>query len=342
MTDRVLVVGGGAIGGVVAARLTLGGHDVTVLDASRDHVERLLDPGLLLEDVDGTAMTVRLRAVSSVEQLLTTFDYALLTVKSLALPTALAPLVERSLVDTYVSLGNGLVQDVVESIVGSDRLVVGLVEWGATNLGPGRLRQTTRAPMVVGELDASMTPRLERLRYILTSVSPDARTSSTIMGAVWSKLLLNSTFSGLGAVGGYLYRDIAADPVARQLALQLWTEGYDVANALGLPLTAVFGVGPDEMVVRGPKDAARAGDALDRFMVGAGATKASMLQDLERSVRTEVDVINGGVAATARRLGTSAPLNSEVTRMVHEFEDGHGVPGPESVQLLAKRARDDG
>jgi 2-dehydropantoate 2-reductase len=339
MTERLLVVGGGAIGGVLAAHLAGGGHDVTVLDASQEHVQLLNSPGLILEDVDGAVTTVPLTAVSRVDELSGVFDYALLTLKSLALPVALAPLVAGSMVDTYVSLGNGLVQGLIESIVGRDRLVVGLVEWGATNLGPGHLRQTTLAPMVVGELDGSTTDRSERLRTILASVTPEARTSSTIMGTVWSKLLLNSTFSGLGAVGGCLYRDIATDPVGRQLALQLWTEGYDVATALDMPLVAVFGVAPHELVVRGPQDVSRAGEALDRFMVGAGATKASMLQDLERSVRTEVDVINGGVVSTALRLGRQAPLNAEVTRLVHGFEAGQGAPGPEGFVHLARLAR---
>lgn len=339
MTERLLVVGGGAIGGVLAAHLTRGGHDVTVLDASEEHVQRLRSPGLMLEDVDGAVTTVPLAAVSSADELSGAYDYALLTLKSLALPVALAPLVAGSMVDTYVSLGNGLVQGLIESLVGTDRLVVGLVEWGATNLGPGHLRQTTRAPMVVGELDGSITDRSERLRAILTSVTPDARTSTAIMGTVWSKLLLNSTFSGLGAVGGCLYRDIATDPVGRRLALQLWTEGYDIASALGMHLVPVFGVAPEEMVVRRPQDHSRAGEALDRFMVGAGATKASMLQDLERSVRTEVDVINGGVVSTAHGLGRVAPLNAEVTRIVHAFEDGRGVPGPDSFRVLSRMAR---
>lgn len=126
MTERILVVGGGAIGGVAAAHIARAGHDVTVLDADQVHTAALRDPGLLLEEVNGDVSRRPLRAVSDVADLTGRYDFALLTVKSLVLRAAFTPLVERNLVDTYVSLRNGLVQDIVESIVGRHRVVVGL------------------------------------------------------------------------------------------------------------------------------------------------------------------------------------------------------------------------
>ena len=339
MTERILVVGGGAIGGVAAAQMTRAGHDVTVLDADRDHTAILRDPGLLLEEVNGELSRRPLRAVSDVADLTGRFDFALLTVKSPVLPAALTPLVERNLVDTYVSLGNGLVQDLVGSIVGRDRLVVGLVEWGSTNLGPGHLRQTTDAPTVVGELDGTDTPRLAELQRLLSSIA-EARTTSTVLGQVWTKLLLNSTFSGLGAAGGCLYGDVVADPVGRDVALRLWAEGYDTAMALDLRLGEVFGIPADQLVTRDAVDRADAEAALDRLMVRAAPTKASMLQDLQRSRKTEVDVINGGVVQAAGRIGREAPLNAELVRIIHEYEDGRSTPGPEAFVRLAELSDD--
>lgn len=335
MPERIIVVGGGAIGGVAAAQMTQAGHDVTVLDADHRHATSLRDPGLLFEEVDGQISRRRLQAVSDPAELTGHFDFALLTVKSLALRPAVTPLVEAGLVDTYVALGNGLVQDLVQSLVGRDRLIVGLIEWGATNLGPGHLQQTTDAPTVVGELDGSSTERLARLQRILASIA-EAKTTATIASQVWTKLLLNSTFSGLGAAGGCLYRDVAADPVGREVALQLWREGYDTARALGMTLGEVFATPADQLVTRDATDRAAAEDALDRLMVRAGPTKASMLQDLQRSRPTEVDVINGGVVEAARTIGREAPLNAELTQIIHEIESGACQAGPEAFQRLAK------
>ena len=68
MPKRILIIGGGAIGGVTAARLARSGHDVTVLDADREHVQRMRDPGLEV-DLVGESHTVPLIAVSDVSEL---------------------------------------------------------------------------------------------------------------------------------------------------------------------------------------------------------------------------------------------------------------------------------
>ncbi|HSE70317.1 MAG TPA: 2-dehydropantoate 2-reductase [Nocardioidaceae bacterium] len=334
MSERILVVGAGAIGGVTAAHLARAGHDVTVLDAHAEHVAIMNTPGLLFDEL-GARSRVRINAVDGAEKLTGRFDYALVTLKSLHLEAALTPLVKDDLVDTYVSLGNGLVQDVVEGIVGAERLLIGIVEWGATNVAPGHLKQTTTAPFVVGEADGTATRRVTRLAEILADAAPGTRVSSAVLGQIWSKLLLNSTFSGLGAVAGVLYGDIAAHATGREVAFRVWTEGYDVATALGLTLDEIFDIHPSQMVVRGPSDVPTATAALDTVMARAAATKASMLQDLERGALTEVDVINGGVVATARRLGVASPLNEEIVALVHEYERGNGAPSRAAYDRLA-------
>ncbi|MDQ7904655.1 2-dehydropantoate 2-reductase [Phytohabitans sp. ZYX-F-186] len=337
MNERILVVGGGAIGGVTAGRLVRAGHDVTVLDANGFHVDIMNGPGLVL-DLLGTRCRVQIPAVDRPERLDGQFGYVLVTLKSLHLDAALTPLVTRNVSDTYVSLGNGLVQDVVEEIVGPERLVVGIVGWGATNVAPGHLRQTTAAPFTLGERDGARSTRVTRLAEILQDAAPGTRVSPSILGQVWSKLLVNSTFSGLGTVGGVLYGDVARDRTARDVALRLWTEGYGVAAGLGVSLDEIFGTRPAELVLREPADVPAATAALNAVMAQVGATKASMLQDLERGAPTEVDVINGGIVATARRLGLATPLNSEIVAIVHEYEQGQGSPGPGAFERLAALA----
>jgi 2-dehydropantoate 2-reductase len=334
--ERVLVVGAGAIGGVTAGRLTRAGRPVTVLDANAEHVELMRAPGLRFEEPDETSY-VPIDAVTSADDLTGRFDFALVTLKSPYLEAALVPLVHRDLVDTYVSLGNGLVQDHVAALVGSDRLLVGTVEWGATNLGPGHVRQTTFAPFVLGETDGGYSPRLAALAETLGSAAR-VRVSDNVLGQVWAKLLLNSTFSGLGAVCGQTYGEVVAEPLGRAVAFALWTEGYDVARTADVVLDEVLGVDPRGLVVRDSADVPRADEALAVVMDQVAATKASMLQDLERGLPTEVDVINGGVADTARRLGLRSPLNARLVDLVHGCERAERAPGPSVLKELAELA----
>lgn len=332
MNQRILVIGAGAIGGVAAAYLSRAGLDVTALDADAEHAALLRNPGLNLEEIHGGTAVVPIHAVSAVTELSGRFDFALVTVKSTAIRAALTPLVAENLVDTYVSLGNGLVQDVVASVVGRDRMLIGLIEWGATNLGPGHLKQTTDAPIVIGEPDGDLSTRLRRLHDVLSKVAGGSTMSTNIGGQVWTKLILNSTFSGLSAVAGCLYQDVVDHPVGREIALRLWSEGFHIGSALGVDFGEVFGVAAAELVIDHGR--AQADAALDRLMVRAGATKASMLQDLERSRRTEVDVINGGVVDAARKVNRDAPLNAAVTRIIHQHERGRTRPSLDAFTSL--------
>jgi 2-dehydropantoate 2-reductase len=307
-----------------------------VLDADEEHVARMRAPGLLLDDLGGEKQ-VRLDAHASPDSLDGPFDFALVTLKAPHLESALGPLVERGLVETFVSLGNGLVQERIAAIVGGERLIWGVVEWGATNLGPGHLARTTRGPFIVGEPDGSVKERTRRLAEALGAVD-GANITQNIRGQVWSKLLVNSAFSGLGAVSGLLYEEVVADPAGKDAALAVWREGYDVGVAQGLELEDVLGVSADALVVRDPENRERADAALETAMSQAGATKASMLQDLERGLKTEVDVINGAVVGKGREHGVETPLNARVVELMHAIERGERRPGRdvfEELRLLA-------
>jgi len=333
----VLVVGAGAIGGVTAAKMTGGVRRVAVLDANQEHVERMR-AGLDL-DVLGEGRRVGLEAHADPSSLEGPFDFALVTLKAPHLEAALEPLAEGGLAATYVSLCNGLVQERIAGIVGTENLVWGTVEWGSTNLGPGRLAQTTRAPFVIGEPDGRTRHRTRLLAEALRAVE-DVRLTENIRGQVWSKLLVNSSLSGLGAVSGLLYREVMDDPEGREVALVLWREGYEVGMVQGLTLEKVLGVEADSLVLRGPEDRGRVEEAIEVAMGYAGATKASMLQDLERGLKTEVDVINGAVVDRGREHGVETPVNARVVELMHAMERGERRPGREVFEDLGERIRD--
>jgi 2-dehydropantoate 2-reductase len=326
----VLVVGGGAIGGVTAALMTGKVRRVMVLDADREHVARMRDPGLELDQL-GERRMVRIDAYADPSELPAEPEFALVTLKAAYLEPALTPLRDRA--QTFVSLGNGLVQDRIASLVGGDRLLIGTVEWGATNLGPGHLAQTTRAPFVIGEPDGSDSDRLHRLSAALQTAA-EVRLSHDIRGQVWSKLLINSTWSGLGVASGLLYGEVAEHPLGRRLAVEVWREGVAVGQAQDLELQELVGVAAQDIASADPEVSDR---AIDTMIGQLGATKASMLQDIERGVRSEVDVINGAVVERGRAHGVDTPLNAGIVELVHAYESGDARPSPAAFERLAQR-----
>jgi 2-dehydropantoate 2-reductase len=324
----VLVVGGGAIGGVTAAKMTGEVSRVVVLDADERHVERLREPGLTYQE-PGAEHTVVLDAVSSAAELDDEFDFALIAVKSPFHRAALEPLVARGGIGAFVTLGNGLIQDRIAELVGAERLLSCIVEWGGTNLGPGRVVRDTNAPMVVGELDGSERDRTRLLARCLEPVA-EVRVTRNLRGQIWSKLLVNSAFTGLSAVSGLRYGGVADHPAGREAVYEIWAEGFAVGWAQELVLERVLDVEPRELVDR--DDA-----ALARMMAIAANTKPSMLQDLEQGRATEVDVVNGGVAQRGRAHGIATPFNDRVVELVHAMERGERSPAPEELTELVAR-----
>jgi 2-dehydropantoate 2-reductase len=313
---RILVVGGGAIGGITAAQMQC---DVMVLDANVEHVARLRDPGLVYEQ-QGVAHTVVLDAVSGIDELDGDFDFALIAVKSPLHQEVLEPLVARSRIDTFVSLGNGLIQDRIESIVGKGNLLACVVEWGGSNVGPGRLVRDSLGGFMIGELDGSDSERSRVLARCLEPVG-HVRITPNVRGMIWSKLLINSTFTGLSAVSGLRYGGVAEQ--GRDAVFALWAEGVAVADAQGLELELIH-VDPHHFDET----------ALAEYMKEGGSVRPSMLQDLEAGRATEVDVVNGGVASRGREFGVPTPCNDRVVELVHSMERGERSPDPRWLAYL--------
>jgi 2-dehydropantoate 2-reductase len=314
---RILVVGGGAIGGITAAKLAA---EVVVLDANAAHVAACRTPGLVI----GDDAPVPLDAVDSVEDVDGKFDFALVAVKAPLHHVALPPLAERGGIGAFVTLGNGLIQDRVASIVGADLLAV-LVEWGGSNVGPGRLIRDSLGGYVVGELDGTMSARARALAEALSPIGT-TRVTDNVRGMIWSKLQVNSTFTGLSAVSGLRYGQVAAQ--GRAAVHALWAEGVAVADAQGLSLETIHEIEPHDFT-----DA-----AIDRMMEGSGNVRPSMLQDLEAGRDTEVDVVNGGVATRGRSLGIPTPCNDAVVELVHSMERGERSPDPQWLRFVSDAA----
>src|SRR3954469_912468 len=311
MPSRILVVGGGAIGGITAAQMDA---DVVVLDANSEHVAALRDPGLVYE-AEGTERCAVLEAVTSADELEGSFDYALVAVKSPFHRDALEPLVARGGIGAFVSMGNGLIQDRMEGIVGRGNLLACIVEWGGSNVGPGRLVRDSLGGYMVGELDGTISDRARELARALEPVGP-TRVTDNVRGMIWSKLLINSTFTGLSAVSGLRYGGVGEQ--GAEAGYARWAEGGAVGDAQGLSLERIHDVEAHEF---GP-------EGLAQMMRHMYNVRPSMLQDLDAGRDTEVDVVNGGVASKGRELRIATPCNDAVVELVHSMERGERSPDP--------------
>jgi 2-dehydropantoate 2-reductase len=222
-----------------------------------------------------------------------------------------------------VPFQNGVVEPIIAEVVGKERVIGIVSNWGGTMHEPGVYEQTVSGGVVVGELDGQVTPRLSWLEAVLRHLGRVVVTDN-IMGALWSKLALNCTITSMGGLMGVPLSEILEHPQGRKFFLGAYREVVDVARAHGIslvtltvdPYAAHLPLGAD------PGARRRVDQALAAIERVYGKGRPSVLQSLENGRETEIDFLNGHVVASADRVGLTAPINAVITRMIHEIENG--------------------
>lgn len=319
--SRIAVIGAGAIGGITAALMAEKGYDVWLVCKHMEIADLANGRGLHVRGYCGEH-TVPVHSVAAVEELKDSFDLCMIATKAYDMPEcakAMLPLLrEDSLV---VSMQNGICTDALAAIVGKERTVGCVIGWGATMHGPGELEMTSGGDFIIGRLVKGEHPRMEALRQALSAVV-ETRVSQDIYAELYSKLIVNSCITSLGAICGLYLGQMLRRSQARRIFLGIIREAMNVAHAQGLKVPPFGG--------RLDYDKLLAGDgALDNLrrhamilLVGLKyrRLKSSSLQSLERGRPTEIDYFNGFIAQKGEELGVDCPINRRLTVMIKEIE----------------------
>jgi 2-dehydropantoate 2-reductase len=311
--QRVLVAGAGALGMVFGALLHRDGHAVTLLGRPA-LLETIGARGLDIEGLWGAHHVTGLRLARNAADISDVFDAVLVTVKTYDTRTmaqAVTPLLAPQ--GVMISLQNGLGNaEILAEQAGAGRVLAGRVIFGAEVLAPGRVGVTVYAePVLLGAWrTAGGTPldgqaRAWAERFTRAGIPTDY--CHDILAALWGKVLYNAALNPVGALLGVHYGALSEDANARAVMDAVIEEAFAVARAEGIAL---------------PWGSAAAYRAVfyDRLVPSTYNHRSSMLQDLERGRRTEIDAINGEVWRRGRIHGIAAPVNEVLTRLVHTRE----------------------
>jgi 2-dehydropantoate 2-reductase len=250
------------------------------------------------------------------------FDLVLLAVKSY--DTDWATMLARGYLaedGAVITLQNGLNDYRVAAIVGSERTMGVVTLIGVAMDQPGAAMKTDSDPVGfrVGEHDGTMSERANRVAAILGDVA-GAVVTPNLWGERWSKLALNCMVNPLAALSGLGAAEVRLNSRCQELGVHLGGEVAEVGLASGNEVEPVFGIPSQEL-----RDAARGHgleDAKAKIAAGAlirGNGWPSMLQDVRKQRRTEVDYLNGYVASEGRRLSVPTPYNDAVVERFREL-----------------------
>ncbi len=293
---RVVILGGGAIGSVLSAALAQKQGQETILVGRREHVRAIREHGLKVHGM--FTQPVRLEAREKVDLAL---DDTLLvvTVKAGDLEAALRACAKFLRPTTALLLlqnGHGIRDLALEALHGSparpENVYIGIVAMGVTFIAPGEVRCFGGSIRV--EPAFAATP----FCALLAGLPVKVEASRDIRKDLWTKLLVNSVINPLSVLLQGNNRRVAEerfDP----LKAPILAEGCAVAAAEGVPLrvNAAF---------------------VNRFVTSDNIT--SMLQDFRRGRPSEIDFINGAIAATGKKHGIPTPTNEYVVALIKALE----------------------
>ncbi len=332
---KIAIYGAGSLGTVLGAFLAKGGMEADLVTRNAAHVAALRSAGAR---VIGTAdLTVPVRAFLP-EEMADGYDLIFLLTKQLDNDGTVRFLASRLAEDGVVcTMQNGLPEPAIARIVGEERTCGCAVAWGATLVGPGVCELTSEAESLtfsLGSLTDRSADKLPEIKRVLETMGPVA-IEANFIGARWVKLLVNCAFSGMSAVLGCTYGEVAADVAARRCAQRIIKECIDVAAAAGIEIEPIQGKDVVKLLdYTGPIKRWISFAIIPLAIRKHRLLKASMLQDLEKGRKCEIDSINGIVCEYGDRLGLPTPFNDRVREIVHGIEAGTYAPRRENVGLF--------
>ena len=336
---RIGIIGAGAIGCVVGGLLTKAGHDVTLVDQWPEHIETMKQRGLRLSGTCGEhTIPVKALHIHELQGVAAPFEAVFVAVKSYdtewAAQMALAYLKQPD--GVVVDFQNGVNDERVASVVGKARCLGCVITIGAGMYEPGHAMRTDSGSVgfKIGEHDGRDTPRAQALARVMNDVA-GAKVTTNLWGERWSKLAVNCMANPLAGLSGLGSAEVRTAPIPRRIAIHVAAEVIQVGRAAGYEVEPIYGIDARRFVdaAQGKgRDAVEADMAASvKFLTGG---RPSMLQDVMKGRRTEIDYLNGYVSQQGKRLGVPTPVNDAVVAAVRQHGVGTLKPDPKNLEPL--------
>ncbi len=320
---RYAIYGAGSLGTVLGAFITKNGGQVDLINRNRAHVDALNEKGA---QIKGTVeMTVPVTAITP-DEMTGKYDVIVLLTKQLFNKDVVTMLKDFLTEDgVIVTLQNGIPEPGIAEIIGENHTMGCAVEWGAALVEPGVCELTSDKDSLsfhMGKMKGITDEQSKMVKDLLQLMCP-VHEEENLLGARWSKLLINATFSGLGTVVGGVFGDVSEDKEGKKIAIRCMKECIDVGHAAGVEFAPVQGKNIVGLFYyTNPIKRGFGCLLLPIAMKKHRDIEPSMLQDLKKGKPCEVDAINGVVCEFGRKHGVKTPINDRIVEIIKKIQAG--------------------
>lgn len=299
---KIVIMGAGAIGSLFGGLLAKVGNEVSFV-GRKQHIDEIRKDGLFIEGIS-EEHSIKLKATTDVSELQAP-DLIILTVKAYATAQAVQDAKPLFKDNTYfLCLQNGLgTEDVASSILGQDRILRGTTSEGALFLEPGKIRHTGHGETIIGYSSPADGGILRHIEQEFQKAGFKTTISNNIKRVVWEKIFVNAAINPFGALTGLRNGDLLTIPEIKDAMKTAVLEGIRVTEKLGVKLS-------EQSPVERAFEVARK----------TAQNKNSMLQDIEKRKKTEIDFINGALVRYGETVGISCPINAVLTALIKGLE----------------------
>ena len=313
---EIAVVGPGAIGCLLAAYLTRAGATVSLLDHRPERAKLLKERGITVESERG-GFHARMKVTATSTEIRSA-ELLILCVKANNTADAAARLKGRIAPQSHLlTLQNGLGNvERLGEFFGSSQILAGTTSHGATLLELGRVRHAGYGEIFMGETGGAGstlagTAKLQNLAATFNRAGLEAQVVDNIESVLWRKLVVNVGINALTAILDVPNGELLRIHDCQSLMNGAVREAVEVARHCGIELDVL--------------------EEIERVRAVCRSTKSnisSMLQDVRRKKKTEIDQLNGVVVEMAARYGMSASVNEVLAAIVRSLEVGYRSSSP--------------
>ena len=302
MLSRIVIVGAGAMGCFLAARLAAGGLDVTVVDVDQARLDVIGREGITLHDDSGTA-TARVRACLAAD-VAGPVDLVLLMTKGMFSAAAIRSVAHLAAHNpTVLTLQNGLGNvEAIAEVFDTDHILWGVTDFPADLEGPAQVASHGAGHIWLGGANDRAHAHAHAVAEALNRGLLNAEIDPEVRVSVWEKVAFNAALNPLSTITGLPVGGLDC-PEGRRIATAVAEETIATAIALGVPI-----------------DPARVLTKIDFALANHRTHKPSMLQDRLAGRRTEIESINGAIVRMAEQAGISAPTTRMLADLVRMGE----------------------
>ncbi len=304
---KVGVIGIGPVGGIMAAHLEKAGHDVTIVDILKAHMDEIKKNGLSVTGVKDMNVKFPVKNICyGIDEISDKkIDYLFISVKASVLPQILPilkPVVKPGM--TIIALQNGLDnEDLIADEFGKENTLRIVVNYAGNLIDNGKVRMSFfNAPNYIGMVDPAAEKKAKELAEVITAADLETDFTPEIKKYEWEKIILNAALSPVCALTRRTMKQMMEFKDTRALAEAILREGIEVAAANDVHFK------PDFL----------------EFCIGyldkAGHHRTSMHVDIEKKNPTEISFINDKIVKYGKKKGIPTPYNSTIVSLIRGSE----------------------